>query len=301
MIDRRVKDVATVGILRFIPNALSLSRIVFGVAFPLVPHGVRPWLIAVAGTTDALDGCSARALGMSSATGRLLDPIADKVFVILISVTLVVEGAIQPWWAIGIAARDVIVLVGSASVLLARRLQTMGRMYPTWLGKCTTAAQFAVLFWVVCSGSAPGWLLAATTALSVAAALHYAVVFIRASEENTEMNSIMVIHPYKFDGTWVFDDPKVGLVQEPFVAGADRLIDQMVADIPNADQGVTILFSAAPFPGCQHEFLRVREEHGGNWYSSAAFGLEGWLCPALFKYFDQAPARLYAQAKPKQP
>jgi hypothetical protein len=98
----------------------------------------------------------------------------------------------------------------------------------------------------------------------------------------------------------VFDDPKVGLVQEPFVSGADLMIDQMVADIPNAEQGVTILFSASPFPGYQHEFQWVREEHGGNWYASAEYGMEGWLCPALFKYFEQAPNRLYAQAKPKR-
>ena len=27
--------------------------------------------------------------------------------------------------------------------------------------------------------------------------------------------------------------------------------------------------------------------------------MEGWLCPALFKYFDQAPERIYAQVKPR--
>jgi len=113
------------------------------------------------------------------------------------------------------------------------------------------------------------------------------------------MNSILVIHPYKQDGVWVFDDPAVGLVREPFVAGADVIIDRMVESIPNAEQGVTLLFSGGPFPGFQQEFVREREEFGGTWYSSRQFGLEGWLCPALFKYFDDAPERLYVQAKPK--
>jgi hypothetical protein len=36
------------------------------------------------------------------------------------------------------------------------------------------------------------------------------------------MNSIHVIHPYKHAGVWAFDDPAVGLVREPFVAGADN-------------------------------------------------------------------------------
>jgi hypothetical protein len=37
------------------------------------------------------------------------------------------------------------------------------------------------------------------------------------------MNSLLVIHPYKHDGVWVFDDPAVGLGKEPFVAGAEVL------------------------------------------------------------------------------
>jgi hypothetical protein len=114
------------------------------------------------------------------------------------------------------------------------------------------------------------------------------------------LNSILAIHPYKHEGLWVFDDPSVGLVKEPFVSGADLMIDQMVTDIPDAEAGVTILFSAEPFPGYRHEFVWKREEYGGNWYSDVATGMEGWLCPALFKYFDRAPERIFAQVKPKR-
>jgi hypothetical protein len=113
------------------------------------------------------------------------------------------------------------------------------------------------------------------------------------------MNSILVIHPYKYEGMWVFDDPRVGLQQEPFVAGSDTIIDRMVEQIPDAANGVTILFSAAAFPGSQHEFLWQREELGGNWYFSPQFNMNGWLCPALFKYFEAAPERIFAQVKPK--
>jgi hypothetical protein len=48
------------------------------------------------------------------------------------------------------------------------------------------------------------------------------------------MNAINVISPYKHLGMWVFDDARVGLAQEPFVAGADTMIDRVVAGIPNA-------------------------------------------------------------------
>lgn len=113
------------------------------------------------------------------------------------------------------------------------------------------------------------------------------------------MNSILVIHPYKHEGLWVFDDPNVGLVKEPFIAGADVLIDKMVEGIPDARSGVTILFSSGKFPGSQHEFVWQREETGGNWYLSPEYGIEGWLCPALLKYFEKAPDRIYVQVKPR--
>ena len=113
------------------------------------------------------------------------------------------------------------------------------------------------------------------------------------------MNSIHIIHPYKYHGTWVFDDPRVGLVQEPFVSGADTILDRMVEQIPDAANGVTVLFSAQRFPGAQYAFDWRREELGGNWYYCAQFDLEGWLCPALFKYFEHAPEHLFTQVKPQ--
>jgi hypothetical protein len=73
----------------------------------------------------------------------------------------------------------------------------------------------------------------------------------------------------------------------------------MVEGIENAEDGVTLFFSAAPFPGAQHVFLRRREESGGHWYFSEEYDQEGWLCPALFKYFDKAPDCLYVQVKSK--
>ena len=114
-----------------------------------------------------------------------------------------------------------------------------------------------------------------------------------------KMNSIFAIHPYKYEGMWVFDDARVGLTQEPFVAGADTMIDRMTEGLPGAERGVTIVFSADAFPGSQHELVWRREEGRGNWYFSPALDMEGWLCPALFKYFDAAPERLFAQVKPK--
>jgi hypothetical protein len=111
------------------------------------------------------------------------------------------------------------------------------------------------------------------------------------------MNTINVISPYKHHGMWVFDDARVGLAQEPFVAGADTWIDQVVADIPDAERGFTLIFSNTPFPGHQYQLDWRREDGGGNWYYSPDLEMEGWLCPALFRYFPEAPRSLYVQTK----
>jgi hypothetical protein len=115
--------------------------------------------------------------------------------------------------------------------------------------------------------------------------------------DHSPMNAINVISPYKYHGVWVFDDARVGLVQEPFVAGADTMIDRAVADIPNAEKGFTLIFSASPFPGHQHRLDWHCEEAGGNWYHSEELKMIGWLCPALLLYFNEAPRHLYVEVK----
>ena len=114
-------------------------------------------------------------------------------------------------------------------------------------------------------------------------------------------NSIMVIQPYRHAGTWVFDDPAVGLVQEPFVSGIPEMIDILVADIAGASAGFRLLFSTAPFPGYDVKLDWRRSEYDGNWYYASQYQLEGWLCPALFKYFPSAPHELYIKAEPLMP
>ncbi|HUP57472.1 MAG TPA: DUF6717 family protein [Bdellovibrionota bacterium] len=110
-------------------------------------------------------------------------------------------------------------------------------------------------------------------------------------------NAIRLIRPYRSSGTWVFDDPEAGLVREPFVAGVPAILDRLVAGIPRASEGFRLLFSSSPFPGYQASFIRTRSEHEGSWYRDELKGDEGWLCPALFKYFEQAPERLFIRVE----
>jgi uncharacterized protein DUF6717 len=121
----------------------------------------------------------------------------------------------------------------------------------------------------------------------------------RETSSVASVNALFVIAPYKYQGMWVFDDPAVGLSREPFISGIDTMIDKVVANIPNAERGFCAVFSDAAFPGANFKLEWRREESGGNWYYSDQFKMEGWLCPALQKYFPKAPRDIYVKAEPK--
>lgn len=110
-------------------------------------------------------------------------------------------------------------------------------------------------------------------------------------------NSIGVIFPYKYEEVWVFDDEAVGLVKEPFVSGMPQIIELLTRNIPESNKGFALFFSKTPFPTYQVKLEWKREEYGGNWYFWQEKNLEGWLCPALFKYFDETPSEIYCKCE----
>jgi hypothetical protein len=113
------------------------------------------------------------------------------------------------------------------------------------------------------------------------------------------MNAVSVIFPYRLEGVWVFDDASAGLVREPFISGADNILDVLTEHIPEAATGFKIIFSARPFPGYTARFVWTRAEYGGNWYLWPERKMEGWLCPALLKYFESPPKEIFVQASAK--
>ena len=111
------------------------------------------------------------------------------------------------------------------------------------------------------------------------------------------MNNILMIRLYNIYGVWAFDDPAVGLSREPFVCGMGEIIDNIVEHLPDAKKGFNLFFSSAPFVGSQGCLKRLYPESGGNWYMDYESGLKGWLCPAMYKYFEDAPNTIYYKAE----
>ncbi|MCF7944254.1 MAG: hypothetical protein K9L75_01795 [Spirochaetia bacterium] len=58
---------------------------------------------------------------------------------------------------------------------------------------------------------------------------------------------------------------------------------------------LTIEFSATPFEWHQHVLQWKDSRNAGTWnlYYSEVLQMEGWLCPVLLKYFDDAPKMLF--------
>jgi len=137
--------------------------------------------------------------------------------------------------------------------------------------------------------------------LLVAVALVGAAVYVRATifqpDARPAANSIVLIAPFQYEGAWVFTDLRAGLVREPFVAGVPEMIDVLVKDIPNAGEGFRLYFSAQPFPDHQKTLTWLSGSKGGNYYRMDDPEMDGWLCPALFAYYEKAPKHLYVKAE----
>jgi len=142
--------------------------------------------------------------------------------------------------------------------------------------------------------------MVAILAVVAALAIAWASGLLAQRRGSAPANALLVIAPYRHAGTWVFDDSQAGLVREPFVAGVPEMIDVLVSDIPGATNGFRLLFSARPFPGYQKKLTWLRGDMGGNYYKMEGPAMEGWICPAMFRYYQTAPRELYVKAEARK-
>lgn len=112
-------------------------------------------------------------------------------------------------------------------------------------------------------------------------------------------NAINSIIPRRSQaGIWLFDDLYRDLLNEPFVGAANDVIDLMVAmaGIEDPEDGFNLMFSDGPFPGEQLVLDLIETGEHGSTYKMGE--TEAWLCPALFRYYPEAPQQLHAAALP---
>lgn len=166
-------------LVQAVPNLLTSCRLLLGIAFPTLPLAWRLPVLLVAVATEFLDGLLARLLRAPSVTGQVLDPIADKVFVVSVLATLVLDRTVAPWQLVLVAARDILVAGGTLWVAARRGLAALKRMPPSWVGKFATAAQLAFLVTAVITGTCSTPLFVLASVLSLAAGIDYLVRYPR--------------------------------------------------------------------------------------------------------------------------
>ena len=129
-----------------IPNAISVARLAGVPVFLWLALGPRTqaadtWaviLLVAAGASDWLDGKIARALNQQSKLGQVLDPAADRLYILATLIALVIR-AIIPWWLFGLLVARELVL----GVALARlRSRGYGPLQVSFVGKAATLCLF---------------------------------------------------------------------------------------------------------------------------------------------------------------
>ena len=101
-----------------IPNLLSLLRIVIALVAPFYLINENMWVRLIAGAvctiaiaTDWFDGWYARKYNQVTNLGKILDPIADKMLVLISFSVFVYLGVLSIWWVIPIFIREIVVTI----------------------------------------------------------------------------------------------------------------------------------------------------------------------------------------------
>lgn len=164
-----------------VPNVLTVLRLGF---LPFIYLSLRPGttqgdqvaalLMAAGAATDFFDGLLARRLRQTSNLGRILDPLADKVYAILILLMLVALERVPGWYLAVVVARDALIVLGGAYLVLGKRLVSESNL----LGKWTAASVVAVIVaHTLRLGIGAAFLLAISAGLLVASAISYGFTF----------------------------------------------------------------------------------------------------------------------------
>lgn len=140
-----------------LPNVLSALRLasvpVFLFLFISGREEAAVILYGAGALTDFFDGFIARRLGQISELGKVLDPLADRVFIVALALALVVVGTL-PWWlAALIIVRDLLML--ALFPLLER--SGLGRIPVNFAGKTATALLLIGLTWLALARTDFSW------------------------------------------------------------------------------------------------------------------------------------------------
>lgn len=158
-----------------LPNILSGSRFILAAGFAASDTTrVRMGLIGAAALTDFLDGWVARRVDATSRWGALLDPLADRVFVLAAVATFVFAGRLGAGAYFVLIMRDLATGIG---FLVARAVPSLrGAVFKArWSGKAVTVLQLVTLAAILVAPGAVSPLLVVVAIVSIVSIVDYTV------------------------------------------------------------------------------------------------------------------------------
>jgi CDP-diacylglycerol--glycerol-3-phosphate 3-phosphatidyltransferase len=168
--------------LATLPNAISLSRLFLAALFPAVhDHDLRLLILAAAGLTDFLDGWLARRRQQFSRVGALIDPFADRIFVLVAICTLLLEGQVTTVQYFIFLLRDI---ATAGAFVVAKSVATLrhATFKARFSGKLATVLQLVALPAIVIDARATAWAVGIVGLVSVVSIVDYTVALWRARE-----------------------------------------------------------------------------------------------------------------------
>lgn len=168
------------GALVTLPNTVSLSRLLLAAAFVLTGGAwERVALISAAGLTDFLDGWIARRQHIATRAGALIDPVADRAFVLAAVSVYLFEARISTVEYFVILSRDLATALGFAVAQAVRSLRP-AVFQARVLGKTVTVLQLTLLVAVLILPVVGDALVLAIAAVSAASIVDYTIALWRA-------------------------------------------------------------------------------------------------------------------------
>lgn len=161
-------------IFQYVPNALTISRMFLAIIFPFVKVEYQFTIVIISILTEFLDGALSKAFNWTTKLGALLDPIADKMFIFSVLLTIFFQSDLTWWQFFFIGSRDITVFLGASFLLLIEKnWRIFTNVRPRLLGKSATALQFILILNYLYIGHFNKWLLYSTVTISIIAGIDY--------------------------------------------------------------------------------------------------------------------------------
>jgi CDP-diacylglycerol--glycerol-3-phosphate 3-phosphatidyltransferase/cardiolipin synthase len=163
--------------LLMVPSLVSLARLPLAALFATAvdePPLALATLVA-AGLSDVIDGWYARKFDQVTATGAVVDGITDKLFMLVVVLSLVTNNALGVGGALLLGTREIgeAPLVAWWAVHRPKRKARANDPRANAFGKLCTTLQFAAILACLLGASWLDGLLVLTGASGVLAAIHY--------------------------------------------------------------------------------------------------------------------------------